>query len=62
LAALDPDRASVINDVGFNGPDGDFGHSLAGQLRAKGTLSCKQWWAAIKMLKKYHRQIGKCPE
>ena len=62
LAALDPDRAAVINDVGFNGVDGNFGHSLAGQLRKKGTLSCKQWWAAIKMLKKYHRQIGKCPE
>ena len=29
LAGLDPDRAGVLNEVGFNRYDGDFGHKLA---------------------------------
>lgn len=62
LAALDPDRAREQNGVGFNGRDGEFGHSLAAQLCDRLTLTPKQWRAAIKMLRKYHRQIGPCPE
>lgn len=59
LAADDPDHAREKNDVGFNGRDGEFGHSLAEQL-ARG-LTDKQWSAAIRMLRKYHRQVGACP-
>jgi len=63
LAADDPDRAGEVNGVGFNGRDGEFGHSLAQQLRDRnGRLSDKQWAAAIRLCKKYWRQVGKCPE
>lgn len=61
LSGLDADRATERNDVGFNKLDGDFGASLAFQLREKG-LTGKQWDAAFRLLKKYHRQIGRCPE
>jgi len=60
LAGNDPDHASVINDVGFNKLDNDFGHSLARQL-ADGGLTPRQWDAARQMLAKYHRQIGFAP-
>lgn len=62
LAGLDPDRAAERNDVGFNGTDGGFGHSLAKCLETNGGLSDAQYKAAIKMLAKYHRQIGEKPE
>lgn len=59
LAGNDLDFASTLNGVGFSKTDGDFGHSLAGQL-AKG-LTGAQWKAAVAMLKKYRGQIGECP-
>jgi hypothetical protein len=61
LAALDPDRAAQQNDVGFNSADGGVGHSLAEQLRAKGGLTNAQWLLVVKLCKKYHRQVGRCP-
>lgn len=61
LATHDSDRASEVNGVGFNKLDGDFGHSLADQLEKRGLLTDKQWGAAIRMCRKYHRQIGECP-
>lgn len=61
LAALDPDHAAVRNDAGFNGTDGEFGHSLARQAVADG-LSESQYRAARAMLAKYQRQVGRCPE
>ena len=60
LAGLDTDRAAVVNGVGFNKMDGDFGHSLAQQASTKG-LTRKQWAAAIKLCGKYYRQVGRCP-
>lgn len=60
LAQLDPDGAAVRNDVGFNRADGSFGHALAVQLLAKG-LTDKQWALVLKLLKKYHRQVGVAP-
>lgn len=60
LADLDSDRASEKNDVGFNKLDGSFGHSLATQALRQG-LTPKQWAVAIKLCRKYHRQVGECP-
>ena len=62
LAALDPDRAAELNDVGFNKLDNEFGHSLAEQLRETRQLSDKQWAAGIKLVRKYWRQIGHAPD
>jgi len=60
LAANDPDRAGSKNDIGFNGTDTTFGHSLAQQVSYG--LSDKQWGFAIKICRKYWRQVGECPE
>lgn len=60
LSALDPDGAQELNNVGFNKLDGSFGHSLASQAQSKG-LTAKQWAVAIKLCRKYHRQVGECP-
>ncbi len=60
LADLDPDRAGARNDVGFNGADTEFGHSLVEQV-LRGGLSSRQWGLAVQMCRKYHRQIGACP-
>lgn len=62
LAQNDPDGARILNGVGFNCQDGGIGHSLAAMLAKRGGLTEKQWAAAIKICKKYHRQVGKCPE
>lgn len=61
LAGLDPDHCALRNDVGFNATDAEFGHSLADALRTHGHLSDRQWAMAIKLLCKYHRQIGRPP-
>lgn len=61
LAALDPDRASKENLVGFNSTDGEFGHSLASRVALSGELTPRQWVFATKLVKKYHRQIGQMP-
>ncbi len=60
LAALDPDHAEVLNDVGFNSADGEFGHSLAQQATTRG-LTTKQWTFAIAICTKYWRQVGRPP-
>lgn len=54
LSGLDPDHAGVINGVGWNGTDGNFGHSLANQSH----LSAKQILCGAKMIRKYHGQLG----
>ena len=53
LAGDDLDFASEKNNVGFNKMDVEFGHSLASFT----LLSEKQKASAVKMLRKYHRQI-----
>jgi len=58
LSALDPDRAMEENGVGFNKADGGCGHALSGQLDFEG-LTDRGWKAAVKLLAKYHRQVGK---
>lgn len=62
VAALDPDRARTVNNVGFSKFDNEFGHSLATQIQMRGELSDKQWSMAVKMANKYRRQIGPAPE
>lgn len=48
------DGAYKLDGRGFNRVDAGFGHALA----EKPTLSNRQAWAAQKMLRKYHGQIG----
>lgn len=62
LSGLDPDGAAEKNDVGWNRVDGGFGHRLAERLSAGRGLSDGQWGALIRMVGKYHRQIGRKPE
>lgn len=62
LTAMDPDKAGLINMAGWNSTDGEFGASLAEQLQRGGGLSDKQWESAIKISRKYHRQIGAPPD
>ena len=61
LAYLSPDGARIRNDVGFNGTDAEFGTSLATTFRMHGGLSPKQWTYAVKIVRKYHRQVGVAP-
>lgn len=61
LTENDPDRAQQKNGVGFNRTDNEFGHSLAQQAAGAG-LTAKQWAAAARLCKKYHRQVGRPPE
>lgn len=62
LAGMDPDHASKVNGVGFSKMDNDFGHSLAQQLQAtEKMLTDKQWVAAVRLAKRYRRQIGEVP-
>lgn len=53
LAKMDPDRALEQNGVGFNGRDGEFGHSLAERT----SLSPKQAFFGLKMIQTYRRQL-----
>jgi hypothetical protein len=62
LSLDDPDYAAQRNEVGFNANDGAIGHDLDRTLRMKGGLTEKQWVLAIKILRKYWRQIGPPPE
>lgn len=62
LAQDDPDRANVVNNVGFSKYDNDFGHSLAGDLVQWGRLSDKQWEYAVKIARRYRRQVGDPPD
>jgi SWI/SNF-related matrix-associated actin-dependent regulator 1 of chromatin subfamily A len=54
VAAMDEDRASALNDIGFNKMDTAFGCDLA----AKPSLSPRQAAAAMKMIRKYRRQYS----
>ena len=54
LAGNDPDRAGLRNDIGFNGADSDFGHSLANW---DGYYTPRQASMAIKVVRKYVRQL-----
>lgn len=61
LAALDPDRALELNDVGFNKADGGLGHMVARILIDGEGLTDRQWRMLVGMLTKYHRQVGQPP-
>lgn len=60
LTAWDPDRAREENAVGWNRLDGAFGARLAAEV-GRG-LTDGQWAAVVRMCRKYHRQVGACPE
>jgi hypothetical protein len=59
LAGLDPDRARMQNDVGFNASDGGIGHKLANEVLSG--LTDKQWELAAALCTKYWRQVGRPP-
>lgn len=54
MSALDSDRASAINGIGWSKIDGKIGHDLSGRL----SLTNGQVWLSRKILRKYGRQIG----
>jgi hypothetical protein len=60
LAVSDQDFAQEKNHIGFNKLDGSLGHKLAGELEHRG-LSDAQWNLAVKLVRKYHRQVGEPP-
>jgi hypothetical protein len=60
LSASDPDHAMEENSVGFNKGDSFIGHWLGLEL-PKG-LTPGQWKLAIATCRKYHRQVGPCPD
>lgn len=53
LDILNPDRAGLLNNVGYNAADTDIGHDLA----TRANLSPKQTALAATILSKYHRQL-----
>ena len=53
LSGFDTDFASQKNKIGFNKLDTDFGHHIANLSK----LTPKQYAAAKRLLKKYHKQI-----
>ena len=60
LCGDDTDRAAVRNEVGWNKTDGDPGHGLYEQSRSRG-LTDNQWALAVRICRKYHRQVGAAP-
>lgn len=62
LDDANPDGAQEQNGIGFNKIDTGFGRSLRRQLdESGGLLTDAQWDMAARVLKKYHRQIGRMP-
>jgi hypothetical protein len=53
LAGCDQDHARILNGVGFNKFDGEFGHALAERTR----LTDGMVWAGLKLVKRYVRQF-----
>src|SRR5690349_16147666 len=53
LAGMDEDHAQEHNDVGYNGVDSHFGHSLA----ERETLTLPMLRAGYRMLRKYRKQL-----
>jgi exonuclease VII small subunit len=60
LASYDGDHALAQNDVGFNKADTYVGHALAAAATA-GLLSDGEWQVAIRLARRYPRQVGQCP-
>jgi len=59
LSNLDPDRATLKNDEGFSAFDYHKGHRLSVMVEIG--LTDSEWSDAIRLCKKYHRQVGECP-
>jgi hypothetical protein len=58
LAANDPDRAQVKNEIGFNAADGGIGHAIA----RLGDLTDQEWRLAVRIAWHYPGQIGRPSE
>lgn len=54
LAACDPDHARDRNDAGFSSMDGRYGHQLANSE----SLTPLEGAAAVRLARKYRRQVG----
>lgn len=62
LTGLDPDRAAELNDKGWSKVDGEPGRELLRRLNRYDGLTEKEWRWAVNICKKYHRQVGECPD
>lgn len=63
LAEMDYDRATERNGVGFNKVDSSVGKSLADNLTKQDMrLTDKQWALLVRLVSKYHSQVGKPPK
>ncbi len=58
MAARDPDRASIVNRIGFNQEDSALGHRLAAKLERGEVLTDAERADALNMLTKYRRQLA----
>lgn len=54
--------AAPGDGAGWNMLDGGIGRSLADRLARSGGLTPMQWVLAVKICRKYHRQVGEAPE
>lgn len=61
LCADDPDHARERNGVGWSQSDNHYGHTIYRQMQAEG-LTDRGWRAALAVLKRYHRQVGRAPQ
>jgi hypothetical protein len=61
LAGADPDRARERNEEGFSASDGAQGHALAAAWERSGTLTPEEWASALRLARRYVRQVGVAP-
>jgi len=59
MTGMDEDYARWPNGHGWNQPDSNYGHQLAGLLSFHGGLTDDEWQDAREMLRKYHGQVGR---
>ena len=62
LQNLDPDRAELLNHVGFSKADTGIGHLMAEAICGGLGLTDRAWGLARKICAKYHRQVGRSPQ
>ena len=61
LTAMDDDKASEENGMGWNKADSSTGHMFNALIGAGHGLTDSQWDEALGMLGKYHAQVGRGP-
>lgn len=59
LSGMDQDMAREQNNIGFNKLDTSIGNSIAQAYISNKKLSDAQWGVVVKIIAKYHKQVGK---